>query len=405
MFRFESTLAIRHLRSGGGQSLLTLFAVAAGVVVIVFISAITFGVRALISSRLTDFVPNVRVELPDVKPPILSTDPQHVSAKVELQAQQLKFITHWKEAAATISTIPNVRVVAPTVAGAGFAGHGGKQVGCQVFGADPDKLVQIMPLNKYLTGGHYLGLRSEEVFITQTLAKHLDVKVGDRIRLTSSEGLTAPFTIVGIYDPGQDMPFAFVTLRSAQSLYATQNGVHMLYVGTNGLFTADSVADRIQALLPYKATSWSREYPQFVSMIAVYAAMAYLISAFSLIASAFAIASVLIVSVMQKGKEIGILKSIGARPKQILTVFVMEGFGIAIVGSTIGAAVGTVMVKSLTIFKQTPWRAGPPEDLLPTYLTPTMITVAMIAAILATVLASAFPARRAAAMDPVQVMK
>ena len=123
MLRFETTLALRHLRSGGGQSLLTLFAVSAGVVVIVFISAITFGVRALISSRLTDFVPNVRVELPDVKPAILSPDPQHVSAKVEMQAQQLKFITHWKEAVATIEAIPRVRVVAPTVAGAGFAGR------------------------------------------------------------------------------------------------------------------------------------------------------------------------------------------------------------------------------------------------------------------------------------------
>src|SRR5262249_59559542 len=87
----------------------------------------------------------------------------------------------------------------------------------------------------------------------------------------------------------------------------------------------------IMALVPYEAKSWTREFPQFLSSIQVQTASAYLISGFSLVASGFAIAAVLIVSVLQKSKQIGILKSMGARRRQILTVFIFEGFGVAVI--------------------------------------------------------------------------
>jgi lipoprotein-releasing system permease protein len=100
-----------------------------------------------------------------------------------------------------------------------------------------------------------------------------------------------------------------VTLRTAQSLFGMRNSVNVILVKVNDLFRSDEVADRIQSLVPYEARWWSREYPSFVSSLTVQAASAYLISGFSLIASSFAIASVLIVSVLQKSKQIGILKS------------------------------------------------------------------------------------------------
>jgi lipoprotein-releasing system permease protein len=152
--------------------------------------------------------------------------------------------------------------------------------------------------------------------------------------------------------------------------------------------------------------SWSRQYPQFVSTLTVQSAVAFLISGFSLVTAAFAIASVLIVSVLQKGKQIGILKSMGAMRAQIFRVFLLEGFGIAVVGASLGASAGCGLVMLLQIFKRPVSRPDAiPEALFPTELTWTLVGVAMLAAVISTVIAAALPARRAASMDPVQVMR
>jgi lipoprotein-releasing system permease protein len=135
-------------------------------------------------------------------------------------------------------------------------------------------------------------------------------------------------------------------------------------------------------------------------------ASAYLISAFSLVASAFAIASILIVSVLQKSKQIGILKSMGARRRQILRAFVFEGLGIALVGSTVGASVGITIVYLLSLIEQPVTRVGQtPEQLFPVAILPWYIMVAMLAATGATVLAALLPARHAARLNPVDAIR
>jgi lipoprotein-releasing system permease protein len=182
--------------------------------------------------------------------------------------------------------------------------------------------------------------------------------------------------------------------------------VNSIYVKLIDIYNADSVADRIMALVPYQAKSWTREFPQFLSSLQVQTASAYLISGFSLVASGFAIAAVLIVSVLQKSKQIGILKSMGARRRQILTVFILEGLGVAVVGSALGAVLGTVVVLLLSIFKQPITRVGQtPEQLFPVRILPFYIGLAILAAIISTVVAAVLPARRAARMNPVDVMR
>ena len=145
--------------------------------------------------------------------------------------------------------------------------------------------------------------------IDYELAKDLSVSVGDRIRVTSSAGNTDSLMVAGIYSRGQGRGGAYVTLRTGQSLFGMGNSVNVILVKVYELFGSDEVADRIQSLIPHEARSWSREFGQFVSSLTAQSASAYLISTFSLIASSFAIASVLIVSVLQKSKQIGILKS------------------------------------------------------------------------------------------------
>jgi lipoprotein-releasing system permease protein len=413
VFRFEATLAFRHLRSGGGQTALTVSAVAAGVIVVVFITSLIFGVQLRIRELITDLLPHVTVTPLEPKPTPLqslgvSREPM-ISTRIEAQNPQRKNIENWPQVVAVIRNIPHVRAVTPAVVGQGFLGRGGRRLGVQVFGASPEALDAVTPIAKYVFTGHYLGLAADEIVINYQLAQDLGVWVGDRVRLTSSEEVSDSFLVTGIYDTGQQMAVgsrAYVTLRTAQSLFATRTAVGSLLVRADDLFQSDQVADRIAALLPYKVESWSRQAPQTVAGLQAQRAVAGLISVFSLVASSFAIASVLIVSVLQRSKQIGILKSMGARNRQILMVFTLEGLGIALVGASLGALAGCLIVWAFTQVKQPITRmGGPPEPLLPAQLSWQLVAIAMLAAVVSTVLAAILPARRAAQLDPVKVIR
>jgi lipoprotein-releasing system permease protein len=408
--RFESQLAVRHLRSGGRQTLLTISAVAAGVIIVVFVTALIFGLQRRWTNILTDALPHVTIRVVDPNPTPLATVPGAptgaVSSRIEQRAPQEKNIENWAQVLEVVQALPNVRVVAPVVRGQAFASKGGNPYGVTVIGADPETQDRVTPVTKNLIGGHYRGLQSEEIVIDYELARDLNVSTGDRIRLTSSTGTVEAFTIAGIYSQGQGRGSAYITLRTAQSLYGLGTAVNAILVKVVDIFRADEVAARIRSLLPYEARSWIQEFPQFLSTLQMQTASAYLISGFSLVASAFAIASILIVSVLQKSKQIGILKSMGARQRQILRAFVLEGLGIALVGSSAGAAVGISIVYLLSLIEQPVTRVGqPPEQLFPVAILPFYIALTMLAATAATVLAALLPARRAARLNPVDVIR
>lgn len=408
--RFEAQVAVRHLVSGGGQTLLTVSAVAAGVIIVIFITSLIFGLQQQLTELLTDAIPHVTVTVEEPKPRPLSRVPGNEgdlsSTQVEQRAPQLKFIDNYPAVAQTIRGLPNIREVAPVVSGQAFISKGANPVGVAVVGADPELQDRITPVTKDLISGKYLGLGSDEIVIDAELAKDLEVSNGERVRVTSGTGASDSFTIAGIYSRGQGRGSAYVTLRTGQSLFGFGSTVNTIYVKLIDIYNADATADQIMALVPYEAKSWTREFPQFLSSLQVQTASAYLISGFSLVASGFAIAAVLIVSVLQKSKQIGILKSMGARRRQILTVFIFEGFGVAVVGSALGAIVGGVIVLLLSLFKQPVTRVGQtPEQLFPVRLIPFYIGLAIIAAIASTVIAAVLPARRAAKMNPVDVMR
>ena len=407
--RFETQMALRHLTYGGGQTLLTVSAVAAGVIIVIFITSLIFGLQDQLTELLTDAIPHITITVEEPVPKGLGTTGDATgptSSRIEQQAPQLKFIDTWPQVVETVRSLPNVRAVAPVVTGQAFVSKGANPIGVSVVGADPELQDIITPVTKDLIAGRYLGLASDEIVIDSEMATDLNVSTGERILVTSGTGAADSFTIAGIYSRGQGRGSAYVTLRTGQSLFGYGTSVNVIYVKLVDIYNADSVADRIMALFPYEAKSWTREFPQFLSSLQVQTASAYLISGFSLIASGFAIAAVLIVSVLQKSKQIGILKSMGARRRQILKVFIFEGLFVAMVGSLVGAILGTSIVVLLSLFKQPITRVGQtPEQLFPVRILPIYIGLAMLAAITSTVVAAVLPARRAAKLNPVDVMR
>jgi lipoprotein-releasing system permease protein len=222
-WRFEAKLALRHLTTGGGQTLLTVGAVAAGVIVIIFLTALIFGIRARLTTMLTESIPHVTLRVRDLEPVPLSEiqnlENAMSSTRIEKQAPQLKFIDNWQHVVDVVRTVPNVRIASPAVQGQGFASRGGNPIGVTITGADPEQQDEVSPVTQDLIAGKYVGLASDEIVIDYELAKDLTVSVGDRIRVTSSMSNTESLSIAGIYSRGQGRGGAYVTLRTGQSLF------------------------------------------------------------------------------------------------------------------------------------------------------------------------------------------
>ncbi|MCW5961986.1 MAG: ABC transporter permease [Pyrinomonadaceae bacterium] len=404
--RFEFQLALRHLLSGGWQTILTISAVAAGVIIVIFITSLIFGLQEMMSDLLTESIPHVVVQVEDPKPKTLTNTENPTSSRIEEQASQLKFIDNWEQVVRTIRGLPNVRGVSPVVSGQGFASKGANPVGVSVVGAEPELLDVITPITKDLTSGKYRGLGSDEIVIDAELAKDLNTQVGERIRLTSSSGQSDSFTIAGIYSRGQGRGSAYVTLRNGQSLFGFGTSVNVIYVKVYNIYDVENLSNTIMALTPYEAKPWTIDFSRFLVNMQMMGASAYLISIFSLIASAFAIASVLVVSVLQKSSQIGILKSMGARQRQILTVFIFEGLGVAIMGSSLGAVIGMMIVHFIGLLERPDSTGtGASNAMFPVRILPLYIGLAILAAIITTVIAAVLPARQAAKLNPVDVMR
>src|SRR5262245_55135215 len=204
--RFECQVAVRHLRWGGGQTWLTISAVAAGVIIVIFVTALIFGIQRRWTNLLTEAIPHVTVRVADPTPTPLERVPGGpggaASSRLEQRAPQQKDIDDWSRVVNVIRGLPNVRLVAPAARQQGFVSRGGHPIGVAVVGADPVLQDDVTPVSKHLAAGRYQGLASDEIVVDTELAKDLRLAVGDRVRLASSTGASVPLTVAGIYSRG-----------------------------------------------------------------------------------------------------------------------------------------------------------------------------------------------------------
>lgn len=410
---FELRLAIRHLRAGGSQTLLILAGVAMAVTLVIFISSLIGGVQRNIIDTVTGSIAHVTLSAPERVPQAVETIPESPDALVVASREQRLWqpdtIDRCRCLAEQIVTFDHVIAVAPVVTGQALVSRVGTERSVRVVGAPPEEQDTIAGLEDNLLRGDYLGMRADEAVIGYTLAEELGVQLQDRIRLTTAAGNTESFRIAGVAYTGSeatDGSTVFVTLRSGQTLFGTGTLVNAISIKLDDPFLANRVGDAMASALDLEVNTWMRDNPRLLGALRAQTSSAALISVFSLVASSFAIASVLVVSVLKRQQEIGILKAIGARSSQILKVFTLEGLMIGVAGAVLGALFGSGLILVVTAIERPATVPGvPAEPLFPAVLLPQIIAAAMIAAVVATVIAAVMPARQAAELDPVEVIR
>jgi lipoprotein-releasing system permease protein len=192
-----------------------------------------------------------------------------------------------------------------------------------------------------------------------------------------------------------------VPLRAAQSLVGLPGGATNLDLTLVDVWTAADLSAELARRYPYKVESWQQLNAQLVSALNAQSVSTTLIRGVVMIVVVLGIASVLVVSVMQKRREIGILRAMGATQGQILRVFLLQGALVGAAGSALGVLLAVVLIWAFTTFVKG-------SDGLPLFSITLAPALAVRIALIATacgVLAAVAPARRAAALDPAQAIR
>ena len=324
---FEWVLATRFLREGLLQTLFIIAGVALGVSVIVFMSALLTGLQASIFNTLLDYQAQIVISPPNEGPRSLRQEPgTEFAASVQPRAQRERSLDQWQKVRDTTLATPGVLVVTPVIEGAAFIVRGDANIGVGVRGIEPESYLRLIALKEKIIAGT-ADLSSTEVVIGSDLAKDLGLSIGDKLTLKAAVGTSSVLFVSGIFDfgnRGQNSSAVYVSLRTAQSLLGIPGGVTRLWVKVAEPFEAEITAQQIAAQLGIKVESWIETNAEFFKALSGQTMSFFVIRLFVGLTAALGIASVLVVSVVQKSKEIGILRATGTTRGQIFWGFLLK---------------------------------------------------------------------------------
>jgi len=401
---FELFVALRYLRDQRSQTALILAGIGVGVGVIVFLSALITGLQASIIDRTLGSQAHVVVQPPEELPRVHPSTTEVLAAvEVERPPQRIRALDQWEEVERSLRRTPGVTSVAPTVTGPAIVLRGQGTLAVSVRGIEPESYQGIVDLESRLVAGS-MDLSSARIVVGSELARKLGTGLGGVLRVQAGGDRTGSYTVTGIFDFGAaalDEGLVFLSLRNAQSLFGLEGGVSALEVKGEDIFAADALAAGIRDRTGLSARSWMEQNGDLLVALRSQSMSSIMIQAFVILAVALGIASVLAVSVVQKTREIGILRATGTGARAVTRIFLIQGATLGAVGSLVGIAFGTF----LALFFASLARNPDGSATFPVALTGWLYARSVGVALGVGVLAATIPARDASRVDPANAIR
>lgn len=270
----------------------------------------------------------------------------------------------WPSLAAVARTVDSVQGVAPYVSGNGMIMLGQQVAGVRLMGILPQQESAVSALSRYMVAGTLQSLTSNQfhIVIGQKLANSLGVTIGDRINVfTPQTNVTLAgvfpryktFVISGVYHTSgglYDNAVAFINMDDAQKLFLTGQRISGLHLRLKNIYDATMVTEQLEKTLPpiYGVTNWTLQFGAFFQALAMEKTMLFVILFLIVAVAAFNLVSSLVMLVNDKRADIAILRTLGARPKTIMMIFVIQGMVIGLVGTLLGLVGGWLLASNVT---------------------------------------------------------
>ena len=398
---FEWILATRFMREGLLQTLFIIAGVALGVAVIVFMSSLIYGLQGSIIRRTLDYQAQIII-LPteEVARSLRQTETNQANSAILIQprAQRLRSVDQWQKVRTQVLQMQGVDVVSPIVSGAGFVLRADANKAVSIVGIEPDTYLKLIALKSKIIAGT-ADVTTSDIVIGTELAKNLGVWLNDKIILQTATRASITLKVGGIFDygnKGANERIVYVALRTAQSILNLPGGATSVEINLNDPYQAQIVAEQIQAQTGLKVESWITTNKELFTALYGQKITFFVIRLFVGLTAALGIASVLVVSVVQKSKEIGILRATGTTRVQILRIFLLQGALFGLIGSIFGSAASWGLLIAWRNLAKNP--DGTPFFVLS--FDPMYFVYAGLGAMLVGIISAVFPAQRAARLDP-----
>jgi lipoprotein-releasing system permease protein len=326
-----------------------------------------------------------------------------------------------------------VVAASPSIYGQVMLTAGPRVSGVVVRGVDPDRVNRVVDIGKYIQKGSLAALKEPQalrvedrtvllpgLILGTRLADQLGVFPGSPLQVVSPLGSPTAigvipkvrrFVVAGIFNSGMseiDSTLVYMNLADAQKFFEMEGAVTNIEIRVQDVYNARSVADGIQSKLgfPYFAEDWSRLWPNLFSALKLEKTVYFLVLLLMVLIGAFNIISTLIMVVMEKRKDIAILQSMGATRRSIRKIFMIKGCVIGVVGTVLGVVLGLVICLLIQEYQFIQL----PKDVFLISTVPVRIYIGNfllvgLASLLVCLLASVYPARQAAQLDPVEIIR
>ncbi|MGH7823920.1 MAG: lipoprotein-releasing ABC transporter permease subunit [Candidatus Binatia bacterium] len=413
--KYELFIGLRYLRARRREtfiSLITLISVL-GVMIGVMTLNVVMGVMTGFEETLRDRLLGINAHVAVVK-----------------SGDQLR---EYERLIAQLAEQPGVVAASPTIYGQVMLTAGSRVTGVVVRGVDPDRVNRVVDIQRYVKEGALTGLKSQHaleveerrvllpgIILGERLANQLGVFPGSPVQAVSPIGSPTAigvipkvkrFVVIGLLKTGMseiDSTLVLMGLDDAQKFFELGDAVTNIEIRVDEVNLSREIAEEIQRRLgfPYLTEDWTRLWPNLFSALQLEKTVYFLVLLLMVLIGAFNIVSTLVMVVMEKKKDIAILRSMGATRESIRRIFLFKGCVIGFVGTTSGVLLGYIIC---LLIEQYQFIKLPDGVFListvPVRLYLSNFVLVAVTSFLVCLFASIYPARQAAKLDPVEIIR
>ncbi len=404
------SIAFAHLRARKRQTAVSIGGVMLGVAIFIGIGGMMNGFHSYFLSQLVETNPHIVItdEIREAAPqPLALLHPDGaVEVRRVLPRDPVRGITGAAAILDALNAMDGV-AAAPSLVGQIILRHAGRDYQTTGIGVDAPREVRVTDIVHDMVEGSFDALASNPngVLIGRQLAEKMGVALGDSVVAATTTGAQANLKIVGVFHTGidaEDQYWGILPLARQQSMQGKPRVVNEIHIRLAEIARSIPFAQAIERRWGFKSAPWEESYARVLDVFALQDKIMFFTTAAILVVAGFGIFNVISTIIMEKSRDIAIMRSIGMPSADVLAIFVIEGMVVGVIGMILGWLAGWGLG---ALLHMVPAPTGNASDRLPVKLTSELFATASVIALLSAVGAAWLPARKAARADPLSIIR